>query len=118
MKKKLIVITGTPGTGKSTLAKILVKELHYTRLNLHRYYKQLSTHYNTQKKCYDIDFRKFKTLVQQQQKTHPELIIDSHIAHHLPKAMVDRCIVLTCSNLKVLKKRLELRKYSVKKIRE
>ena len=118
MKPKLIIITGTPGTGKSTLARDLAKELHGTRLNLHRYYKQLSTTYNKQKQCYDIDLRKFKAFVEKQQKKYPHLIIDSHISHLLPRRMVNLCIVLTCSNLKVLKKRLELRKYPAKKVRE
>ncbi|MDO8655853.1 MAG: AAA family ATPase, partial [Nanoarchaeota archaeon] len=46
------------------------------------------------------------------------LIIDSHISHLLPSKIVDLCIVLTCSHLKVLQKRLQQRKYSQSKIRE
>ncbi len=114
----LIIITGAPGTGKSTLAKILAQKLGYHRVNLHRYYKQLSISYNSKKQCYDIDFTKFKSFVQQQTKKHPQLILDSHISHLLPKRMVDLCIVLTCSNLKLLKKRLEQRNYSQRKVRE
>ena len=75
--------------------------------------------YETTKKCYTIDYPKFKKLVLQKlTQSKIGLIIDSHIAHHLPKAMVDRCIVLTCSNLKELQKRLAKRKYSLRKIRE
>ncbi len=44
--------------------------------------------------------------------------MDSHISHYLPPKMVNVCIVLTCSNLKVLKKRLQRRKYLQHKIRE
>ena len=51
-------------------------------------------------------------------KSKDNLIIDSHIAHLLPTKMVDLCIVLTCSNLKKLEKRLVDRKYSTKKVRE
>ncbi|HIG93315.1 TPA: AAA family ATPase [Candidatus Woesearchaeota archaeon] len=119
MKKRLIIITGTPGTGKSTLAKILAKKLQLSRLDLHRYYPKISIKYETTKKCYTIDYPKFKKLVLQKlTQSKIGLIIDSHIAHHLPKAMVDRCIVLTCSNLKELQKRLAKRKYSLRKIRE
>lgn len=119
-KPKLIIITGTPGTGKSTLAKFLVKKLSYERLNLHQYYKQLSTTYNKKKQCYDLDEKKVLTLVKKQLKTTKKegIIIDSHIAHHLPKSLVTMCIVLTCSNLKELEKRLKKRKYSTEKIRE
>lgn len=119
-KPKLIIITGTPGTGKSTLAKLLVKQLDYERLDLHQYYKQLSTIYNRKKQCYDLDEEKVLTLVKKQLKTTQRegIIIDSHIAHHLPKSLVTLCIVLTCSNLKELEKRLKKRKYSKQKIRE
>ena len=119
MRPKLIIITGTPGTGKTTLARCLTHKLNYYRLDLHKYYSQLSIAYNRKKRCYDIDIKKFQTLVRQQIKAHPEgLIIDSHITHHLPASLVKVCIVLTCSDLKILHTRLQKRKYSKQKIRE
>ena len=118
-RKKLIVITGTPGTGKSTVAKALAPTLQLTRLNLHHYYKQISDKYNTKKKCYDINFTKLKRLVQKKLiESKNGLIIDSHIAHRLPRKLVDICIVLTCFDLKKLQQRLQKRKYFQKKIRE
>ena len=117
--KKIIVITGTPGTGKSTLAKLLTQKLKLPRLDLHHYYQQLSVKYNTQKKCYDLDYAKFEKLVQQKLQNHPNgLILDSHVAHHLPKKLVKLCIVLTCSNLKILERRLKQRKYPAQKTKE
>ncbi|MBT4935315.1 AAA family ATPase [Candidatus Woesearchaeota archaeon] len=112
----IIVITGTPGVGKTTLAKVLETKLKWKRLNLSYYYKKLSTKYNRKKQCYDIDMKKFEKLIVDKSKDN--LIIDSHIAHLLPTKMVDLCIVLTCSNLKKLEKRLVDRKYSTKKVRE
>jgi len=114
---KLIVITGTPGIGKTTLAEVLTGKGFY-RLDLHRHYKDISTSYNKNKQCYEIDLKKLEKLVQQKMKEHPKIVVDSHISHLLPKRLVDLCIVLTCSNLKKLKKRLENRKYSKKKVRE
>lgn len=118
-KPKLIVITGTPGVGKSTTAKILVQKLSFARLDLHRYYSTISIKYNQKKHCYDIDNQKFKKLVEKKFNTVKNgLIVDSHIAHHLPRKLVDLCIVLICSDLKELEKRLKQRKYSTRKIRE
>lgn len=142
MTCQVIVISGTPGTGKSTLAEMLVKELGYSRLILSKYYQQLSRRYNKTKQCYDIDMQKFTALVEkikrdknrdkeikhkemngeikkkESNKKIEKIIIDSHIAHLLPKKLVDLCIVLICSDLKKLQKRLEQREYSKKKIRE
>lgn len=114
---KLIVITGTPGTGKTTLAEVLTEKGFY-RLDLHRHYKDISTGYNRNKQCYDIDLEKLEKLIRQKMKEHSKIVVDSHISHLLPKRLVDLCVVLTCSNLKKLKKRLENRKYSKKKVRE
>ena len=114
---KLIVISGTPGTGKSTWTEILVKKLGFNRLEVHDYYKQISISYNKKKQCYDIDMKKFEKLVKSKLK-EGNLIVDSHISHLLPKTLVNLCIVLTCSNLKKLEKRLQVRKYSKKKIKE
>lgn len=117
--KKLIVITGSPGVGKSTLAKFLTKKLGFDRLDLHHYYKRISTSYNRSKQSYDIDYVKFEKLVKEKlQLSKKGLIIDSHISHLLPRKLVNLCIVLTNSNLKTLEQRLQKRKYSKKKIRE
>ena len=118
-KKKLIAITGSPGVGKSTLAKLLTTKLGFDHLDLHHHYKRISTGYNRSKQSYDIDYLKFEKLVKEKIKeARIGLIIDSHISHLLPKRLVDLCVVLICSDLKKLEKRLKLRKYSKQKIRE
>ena len=117
--KVLIAVTGSPGVGKSTLAKILAKKLQFDRLDLHHHYKHISIGYNRAKQSYDIDYQKFERLVKEKlQKAKKGIVIDSHISHLLPKRVVHRCIVLTHSDLKTLEKRLKARKYSKKKIRE
>ena len=109
---KVIIITGTPGAGKSTLAKKLAQELKFQRVDLDKHYKVISTGYNKKKQSYDIDIKKFTRLIKEKAKTR-NIIVDSHIAQLLPK-----CIALTCSDLKKLKRRLQNRNYSKKKIRE
>lgn len=119
MPKALIVISGSPGVGKSTLAKKLVKELKFSRLDLSKHYKEISVNYNQEKQCYDVDLKKMISLVKKKiGETKNGLIIDSHISHLLPKKIVNLCIVTTCSNLKKLESRLKKRGYSKQKIRE
>ena len=124
---KLIIISGTPGTGKSTIAlKLLkylkkqpkLKQLTITRLDIHDHYKNISTKYNRSLRCYDIDLKKFETLINQQKKENNILIVYTHIAHLLPKKLVDLAIITTCPNLKKLETRLKTRKYQKSKIRD
>lgn len=118
-KKILIAITGSPGVGKSTLAKFLTEKLGYDRLDLHHHYKRISISYDRSKQSYDVDYRKFESLVKEKLKQAKKgLVIDSHISHLLPRKMVDLCVVLICSDLRKLEKRLKARKYPQKKIRE
>ena len=117
--KFLIAITGSPCVGKSTMAMILTKKLGFDRLDLHHYYKRISTGYNQSKQSYDVNYQKFEKLVREKLKEAEKgLVIDSHISHLLPNKLVDLCIVLICSDLKKLEKRLKMRKYTQKKIRE
>jgi|SRR3989338_5515466 len=120
----VIVISGSVGVGKEKLARFLAKRLNYFRLDLHPHYQRISTSYDREKKCYVVDLNQFKELVTEKikavkrQAEQDGLIIDSHLAHLLPKKIVDLCIILTCSNLKKLQKNLEKIKYSQQKIRE
>ncbi|MBI2102970.1 AAA family ATPase [Candidatus Woesearchaeota archaeon] len=116
---KVIVITGTPGVGKSTLARFLRKKYGWRRLDLHKYYPEVSTGYDHKKKCYILNFSKVKKLVlQKRDEDTTPLVIDSHVAHHLPPKIVDLCVVLKFSELHLLKRRLQQRGYSPTKVAE
>ncbi|MBW2981137.1 AAA family ATPase [Candidatus Woesearchaeota archaeon] len=118
---KTIIVTGTPGTGKTTLAKKLNKKLGYDYIDVKEIIKEdkLKEGYDRKKKCYIVDIKKLnKVLVETIKKAAKSIIIDSHLSHYLPKKYVDLCIVTKC-NLKELKKRLEKnKKYSKSKVRE
>ncbi len=119
-RKKIIIITGTPGVGKTTLANVLVKKLRYERVDLHRFYPQISERYDRRKQCYVIDYTKLVKLIDERlrETTAYGLVIDSHVTHYLPATLIDLCVVLGCSDLKLLKRRLQKRKYTTKKIQE
>lgn len=121
----IICITGTPGTGKTTLAKILLKKLNYPSLDVKKFIKEkkLSEGYDKKDKCEIIDIKKLnkeiiKEIKRVKKAFSPEgIIIDSHLSHYIPKKYVNICIVTKCE-LKELKKRLKKRRYSKDKIRE
>jgi len=143
---RTIIVTGIPGTGKTTLAKELAKKLNFQYIDVNKVIKdnKLSEKYDKKRKSKIVDIKKLnKVLINNIKKINNKqdpiknnsnilkkinkfktnnkiikgIIIDSHLSHYLPKKYVDLCVVTKC-NLKILEKRLKKRRYSKKKIRE
>jgi adenylate kinase len=114
----LIIITGTPATGKSALACIISARFGYKRLNIECLVNRLSSGYDRKRQCKIVDEGVLaKELVIMIGKSRQDTVIDSHLSHYIPAKYVDLCLVTKCS-LKVLKKRLEKRYANKIKVRE
>ncbi|MBI5393159.1 AAA family ATPase [Candidatus Woesearchaeota archaeon] len=121
---KVIIITGTPCTGKSTLAKELSKYLPAKLLDVNQVINKhkMKESYDKLRDTYIIDTKKLnKVLIgyitqEKKAKTH-YLIIESHLSHYLPSKYVSLCIITAC-DLKILQSRLKKRNYNQAKVRE
>jgi adenylate kinase len=116
----IICVTGTPCTGKSTLAKKITKKIKGKYIDVNKIISKykLSEGYDKKRKSKIVDIKKLnKVLINIIKKSKNSLVIDSHLSHYLPKKYVDLCIITKC-DLKVLQKRLKKRGYNKDKIRE
>ena len=121
---KVICITGTPGTGKTTISKGLAKKLDFVYIDVNRIISKhkLSEGYDKKRKTKIIDISKLNSTLINEINHYKEiksmgLVIDSHLSHFLPKKYVNFCIVTRCG-IKTLNKRLIKRKYLKNKIQE
>ncbi len=108
----IIAITGTPGVGKSVVAKKLSKLIGYESLDLNKIIKKekLYSGYDSKRKSYVVDIRKLKSRLIMGNDT----IIDGHLAHFLK---ADKVFVLRCAP-KVLIRRLAKKKWNKAKVEE
>ncbi len=122
--KPLIVVSGTPGTGKTTVAKQVAQLLGYAYLDGSLIVKNAFSRAPLDEKrgVPIIDERAFarealKIVRLDPEKAKKGYVLDSHLSHFLPKKYVKLCIITKC-DLKTLQKRLTFRGYSAKKVRE
>ena len=113
-----IIVSGNPGTGKTTIAKRIAKKkkLEYVDVNELIKENKLYSYYNKKDESYVVDIKKLTKFLAKLIKKNKNIILDSHLTHHINPKYVDLCIITKC-DLRKLKKRLEKRKYSKEKIR-
>ncbi len=122
-KARITVVTGTPGTGKTTVAQKLAEQQHAVYIDVNEIIKsnKLKEGYDKKRKSAIIDTKKLNNIlikiIKEARKKGISLVIDSHLSHYLPKKLINRCIV-TKTQLNKLKKRLKKRGYHKEKIQE
>lgn len=109
-----VIITGTPGTGKTTLGTKLATMVGYKLVDGTSVAKTISS--EEKDGCVIVDEHIFARHIIKQ-FANEDCIIDSHMSQFIPSSHVKLCIVTQC-NLGELKQRLLKRGYDSHKIRE
>ncbi|KAJ8084171.1 factor activating pos9 [Marasmius tenuissimus] len=116
----VIVITGTPGTGKSTHAQLLCNEspVPLKHINVGDWVKEKSLYeeYDEEWQSYTVDEDKLLDELEPV-VTDGGIVLDWHTCEAFPERWPDLVVVLRCDHSK-LWDRLEQRGYHLKKIQE
>ncbi len=107
-----IAITGTPGTGKSTVGKILSERLGIPVYNLSQLIKEKGfyTEFDEKRKAYVVDLEKLKEFF----KDKENYIAEGLVAHYVPADL----IVVLRAKPEVVVERLKPRGYPEEKLNE
>lgn len=119
--KKFLVITGTPGTGKSTVSKLLATALCWKHIDIGKLAsrKRLFKGYDRKRKVPIVDLKKVKAeILRITRCMNTNVILDGSYSHLiLPRKAVIAVVVLRCSPNQ-LANRLRRKRWSVDKIKE
>ncbi|KJH46900.1 tRNA pseudouridine synthase A [Dictyocaulus viviparus] len=115
-----ILITGTPGTGKSTLGQELANQLQFDFIEIGKEVREygLVEEFDPQFNCHVLDEEKLLDHLEDRMNSESGgVIVDYHGVDFFPERWFDIIIVLRCSNT-LLYDRLAQRGYDANKIRE
>jgi len=117
-KVNRIIITGTPGVGKTSVSKKVASILNAKYVNLADFVKsnKLFLEYDDELNSHIIDEEKTRKILRRLLKEYSRVVVDTHILTVFDPNAVDLVIVLRL-NPKILLKRLKERNYSLSKIK-
>jgi adenylate kinase len=115
----VIIVTGTPGTGKTTFARKLAAERGYAYIDLNNFAlaEDCVVEHDEQRDALVIDEEKLVERVVNSFERGTKVVLDGHFSHEIPPAIVEKCYV-TKTPLPELRKRLEARAYTQQKVQE
>ena len=121
---EIVIISGTPGTGKTSVSKKITEKLNARMISLNEIAisNNLIIKYDQKRDTSIINAKKIigyvKKLIEQYKKEKIDvLIIESHFSDIIPNNIIDYPIVLRCHPDELIK-RLKLRNYKIEKLRE
>ncbi len=105
----IIALTGTPGTGKTSIARELER---FNTLELTEFVKKNGL--GEQQDEFEVDIEAMINALEDEIDPEKDTVIEGHLSHHFP---ADFCVVLRC-NPEELRERLSERDYTEEKIEE
>ncbi|TFG24918.1 MAG: AAA family ATPase [Promethearchaeota archaeon] len=121
---KIIIISGTPGCGKTSVSKKISEKINAKIISLNELTvsENLTVKYDKKRETHIVDFNKLipyvENLIELYNKENIDfLLIEGHFSDAIPEKYIDYAIILRC-NPDELYKRLEIRGYNIEKIRE
>jgi len=115
----MIVITGTPGTGKTTISKAIAKSIHADYLSLTRSVTSngLYSGIDRERSSKIVDIERTRESLRSLTSRGDLIIVDTHVADSIPRERTRNVIVLRC-HPKVLESRLRKKDWGANKVRE
>ena len=110
----IVSISGTPGTGKTAVAKILAKKLGAKLISISKLLNELDCKWDKERRTKIIDIKDLQKTVKKHLVKRKINIIEGHLSHLLNSDIV---IILRC-NPRVLEKRLKKKGWKKEKIKE
>lgn len=125
MKAKVCIISGTPGTGKTFLTKIISQKINTFCVFLNELIinEKHTLNYDNARETWVVNEKtlipRLKEIIKREKrsKNYELIIIEGHLSDLVPNKLIDYGIVLRC-HPDVLKRRLEKRDYKEGKIKE
>lgn len=116
-RRMVILVSGIPGTGKTTISKRLSEYLDLEYLDVNKVIEDdnLTEGYDKEKDCRIIN--EDKLVASLLKRVNKSVVIDSHMSHYIPPGNADVCLITHCS-LKELQRRLYERGYKKEKVEE